>query len=532
MGYLRTMGAGGVSTSKLYGNANINGNQGGGDKLQGLPPLTGARRPYKVYKAKAGGNAPGRFTVFCLNQLGGIGMRNKNSQFAPNADGVKDCMFMPNGKKRENKKHHRDPNPDPNPNPDPRTIDCKNDQNRIRIPSARLNRFCDVIKNDGIKGFYYKTGVAFTPPYGVGADTRSDASMADKNMTVVFAGVSISKDVIANPLPGRAASCYDVAEIAATFANKPKNKINFFSIGGAGARTTMIVEQRSQNDSSRMQITDVPIITEESQNGGKGVLEWNGKGYSITSPDNTIQKGAAEIVSVDYANNTVGLKITNDNGSHDATINNIGGYTEYTGNISKQDLADIPEFWTKILDNNDYDGVCFDIEGIGNASADPESIPSVDDFQKCFAALRKAGAFVMITVSYFGQKPIFPNAGQPASNEAIPYTEAFLKSDNVDIFSPQLYSWQPCDKNWPDPKDCPESPGGCLTGWDDNWCKKDTAGCYQQNPEIKAAYETTKAYLAPSIVFDTKNVESINNLVDNWPIPSNFYGTFQYCDKY
>ena len=98
MGYLRTMGAGlAGSTTKLYGNANVNQIQYG-DKLQGLPPVTGARRPYKVYKSKAGGNAPGRFRVFCLNQLGGVG-NVKNSQFAPNADGVGWCPNPMNSRK-------------------------------------------------------------------------------------------------------------------------------------------------------------------------------------------------------------------------------------------------------------------------------------------------------------------------------------------------------------------------------------------------------------------------------------------------
>ena len=85
------MGAGlAGSTTKLYGNANVNQIQYG-DKLQGLPPVTGRRDPYRIYKTKAGGNAPDRFRVFCVNQLGGIGMANKNSQFAPNADGLGWC---------------------------------------------------------------------------------------------------------------------------------------------------------------------------------------------------------------------------------------------------------------------------------------------------------------------------------------------------------------------------------------------------------------------------------------------------------
>ena len=98
MGYLRTMGAGlAGSTTKLYGNANVNQIQYG-DKLQGLPPVTGRRDPYRVYKSKAGGNAPGRFRVFCMNQLGGIGMGNKNSQFAPNADGLGWCPNRKNSR--------------------------------------------------------------------------------------------------------------------------------------------------------------------------------------------------------------------------------------------------------------------------------------------------------------------------------------------------------------------------------------------------------------------------------------------------
>jgi len=68
-----------------------------GSKLQGLPSVTGAHRaPYKVYKSKAGGNAPDRFRVFCINQLGGVG--RERSQFRPNADSVGWC---PNKKNKD-----------------------------------------------------------------------------------------------------------------------------------------------------------------------------------------------------------------------------------------------------------------------------------------------------------------------------------------------------------------------------------------------------------------------------------------------
>ena len=68
-----------------------------GDKLQGLPPVTGRKRPYKSIRAKEGGNLPERHRIYCINQLGSIGMGNKNSQFAANADGVGPC---PNKKNR------------------------------------------------------------------------------------------------------------------------------------------------------------------------------------------------------------------------------------------------------------------------------------------------------------------------------------------------------------------------------------------------------------------------------------------------
>ena len=85
MGYLRTMGPGGAGyTTKVYGNANINGNQGGGNKKQGLPPSMGISRPYGIYKTRAGGNLPNRDIVYYGNQVGNIGS-NKSSQFAPGA---------------------------------------------------------------------------------------------------------------------------------------------------------------------------------------------------------------------------------------------------------------------------------------------------------------------------------------------------------------------------------------------------------------------------------------------------------------
>ena len=107
MGYPKVMGAGCAGSTSRRLNVNVNQIQFG-DKLQGLPPVTGKQRPYKSIRAKEGGNLPDRERIYCINQLGGIGMSNKNSQFAANADGVGPC---PNKKNKRghhglHRKHH------------------------------------------------------------------------------------------------------------------------------------------------------------------------------------------------------------------------------------------------------------------------------------------------------------------------------------------------------------------------------------------------------------------------------------------
>ncbi|MHA2082197.1 MAG: hypothetical protein ACXABD_00445 [Candidatus Thorarchaeota archaeon] len=102
------------ATSKMF-NVNVNQIQFG-DKLQGLPPVTGRKIPYKSIRAKEGGNLPNRERIYCINQLGSIGMGNKNSQFAANADGVGPC---PNRKNRRgyhglHRKHHHPTEKHPN----------------------------------------------------------------------------------------------------------------------------------------------------------------------------------------------------------------------------------------------------------------------------------------------------------------------------------------------------------------------------------------------------------------------------------
>ena len=90
MGFPKRMAA--TLPNNVVKNHGVNVNQiQFGDKLQGLVSLTNRRVGVSRYvRTQCGGQLPGRATIFCVNQLGGVG-NVKNSQFAPNADGVKDC---------------------------------------------------------------------------------------------------------------------------------------------------------------------------------------------------------------------------------------------------------------------------------------------------------------------------------------------------------------------------------------------------------------------------------------------------------
>ena len=90
MGYPRRMAAALPNNIVKNNGTNVNQIQFG-DKFQGLIGVTNRRVGVNRYvRTRCGGHLPGRATVFCINQLGGVG-NVKNSQFAPNADGVKDC---------------------------------------------------------------------------------------------------------------------------------------------------------------------------------------------------------------------------------------------------------------------------------------------------------------------------------------------------------------------------------------------------------------------------------------------------------
>ena len=77
MSKARIMSAGTVGTSKRV---RVNGPEGGGNALQGLPPICNMRSSLVPYvRTRADGE--NRNLIFCVNQLGGVGA--KRSQFGP-----------------------------------------------------------------------------------------------------------------------------------------------------------------------------------------------------------------------------------------------------------------------------------------------------------------------------------------------------------------------------------------------------------------------------------------------------------------
>jgi hypothetical protein len=78
-----------------------------GDKLQGLASVTNIRSGVTRHiKTRAWGSTRDRHRIFCINQLGGVG-NVKNSQFAPNADGVMECHNRKNTRDKWDGIYHR-----------------------------------------------------------------------------------------------------------------------------------------------------------------------------------------------------------------------------------------------------------------------------------------------------------------------------------------------------------------------------------------------------------------------------------------
>jgi hypothetical protein len=73
--------------SQFRSSASTNRNQGGGNKLSGLPPSVGGNNYARnAWRQRATGSTKNRGKVFYINQIGGVG-RSK-SMFGSTADGV------------------------------------------------------------------------------------------------------------------------------------------------------------------------------------------------------------------------------------------------------------------------------------------------------------------------------------------------------------------------------------------------------------------------------------------------------------
>jgi hypothetical protein len=80
----KMMGAG-LASSHSY-NVNTNLNTSGGDKKQGIPPYTGLDNwANRAVKINANGSPEKRRVVFCINQLGGVGVGKSQFRTASSA---------------------------------------------------------------------------------------------------------------------------------------------------------------------------------------------------------------------------------------------------------------------------------------------------------------------------------------------------------------------------------------------------------------------------------------------------------------
>ena len=98
----RMMGAGLASSTRTGSRCNVRTVQVG-NKLQGLAPTTNKSVQFvlRSIKNKSQGDTKSRNTIFCMNQIGGVGAvggGNRSRVFASSADGVKNCkvgLYIP-----------------------------------------------------------------------------------------------------------------------------------------------------------------------------------------------------------------------------------------------------------------------------------------------------------------------------------------------------------------------------------------------------------------------------------------------------
>jgi hypothetical protein len=104
----------------------------------------------------------------------------------------------------------------------------------------------------------------------------------------------------------------------------------------------------------------------------------------------------------------------------------IGGASD-RGVLTVQTLQSFFSGGLEKVKDAGFEGVCFDIE----MTKGEEEL--VKEFERAFVACKQAGLLVMITTSHSA-----PYAASARAKELL--IDAWVKSDNIDIFSPQLYT--------------------------------------------------------------------------------------------
>ncbi len=105
----------------------------------------------------------------------------------------------------------------------------------------------------------------------------------------------------------------------------------------------------------------------------------------------------------------------------------IGG-ADGAGTLSAAKLQSIWEGGAEAARDAGYHGICFDVE----STSGEEDL--VQAFERAFVAIKKAGLLVLVTTSH--------SAPYAASSEKAKdlIVKSWIKSKNIDIFSPQLYT--------------------------------------------------------------------------------------------
>ena len=109
-------------------------------------------------------------------------------------------------------------------------------------------------------------------------------------------------------------------------------------------------------------------------------------------------------------------------------ILNLGGGLD-TGKWSNPDELEYVVSRLSDIKSNGWDGLCFDVE-----ICEP-NVNFIKAFQDCFAACKREGLMVIVTMSH-----IVPYDCQTGSGQGTELVNSWINDDNIDYISPQLYT--------------------------------------------------------------------------------------------